>query len=908
MKKLTGLLAVVLLVAVSLSAADLSYLNDLPPIIERDVLFGDPEIAGAQISSDGKYISFLKPYKDILNIWVKEFHQPFEDAIPVTADTTRPVRGYFWTTDSKYILYIQDKGGNENFHIYAVDPAEQLAAGQDVPEARDLTPVDSVTTRIYALPEETPNIIYIGLNERDQRYHDIYRLNIDTGERELIRENKEKMAGWVFDQDSNLRLAVRETDDGGSEIFRIDDDIMTSIYTCTNEEQAGPIAFHEDGEWFYMSTNKGEDVDLSRLILFNPETLEEKFVESDPKNEVDFGGTIFSDKTDEIIATYYVGDRLRIYWKNWKFKTAYKKLKNKLPDGDIYMGSATKDERYWLVAATSDTDPGARYLYDMKRDKVEFLYRSRPNLPVEHLAPMKPICYKSRDGLSIHGYLTTPKNVEAKNLALVVNPHGGPWARDNWGYNPYAQFLANRGYAVFQMNFRGSTGYGKSFFNAAKREWGDAMQDDITDGVNYLINEGIADPDKVAIFGGSYGGYATLAGLAFTPDLYAAGVDYVGVSNLITLLNTIPPYWETARAFFNEHVGDPDDPEDAKRLRRQSPLFSADKIKAPLLVVQGANDPRVKKAEADQIVVAMRDLGRDVEYIVAPDKGHGFAGVENRMAFTVAMEKFLAEHLGGRFQKSVAPEIQKRLDEITVPIESVTMPEAPKGYESAKSAPLPEVNPEVINAMTLKYKIVASVMGNEIELSADRTIEESSLDEMPVWLITTTQKSPMGNAVDKVSIRRDNLLAVSSEVNQGPAKINITYTEKSVSGKINMSGNDIPFEIELEAPIFGPSSAVEIALTALPLAEGYKTTYRSFDIMSQKVKMYSLEVVGIEKISVPAGDFKAFKLTVKPMEDEPGGGTYFVSSEKSRCVVKSILQLPAQYGGGIATTELTEIK
>ncbi|HMA76330.1 MAG TPA: S9 family peptidase [Candidatus Krumholzibacteriaceae bacterium] len=909
MKKLTTLLSAVLLLAVSVSAADLTYLDQLPPLIERDVLFGDPEIAGAKISPDGEYISFLKPHNDVLNIWVKEFHQPFEKARPVTADTTRPVRSYFWTKDSKYILYIQDKGGNENFHIYAVDPAGKPASNTSVPEARDLTPVDSVTTRIYSLPEDKPNIIYIGLNERDQRYHDIYRLNIDTGKRELVRENKEKIAGWVFDQDDNLRLAVRQTDDGGSEIFRVDGKNLTSIYKCTNEEQAGPVAFHENGEWFYMSTNKGEDINLSRLVLFNPETLEEKLVESDPEGQADFGGTIFSDKTDELIATYYVGDRLRIYWKDFKFKWAYKRLKHKLPDGDIYMGSSTKDERYWIVATTSDTDPGARYLYDMERGKVEFLYRGRPDLPVEYLAPMEPVCYKSRDGLSIHGYLTTPRNVEAKDLALVVNPHGGPWARDHWGYNPYAQFLANRGYAVLQMNFRGSTGYGKAFFNAAKEEWGDAMQNDITDGVNYLVDKGIVDPDKVAIFGGSYGGYATLAGLAFTPDLYAAGVDYVGVSNIITLLKTIPPYWETARAFFNEHVGDPDDPEDVKRLRRQSPLFSAEKIKAPLLVVQGANDPRVKKAESDQIVVAMRELGRDVEYIVAPDEGHGFAGEENRMAFTVAMEKFLAKHLGGRFQKSVAPEISEKLEAITVPVDSVSMPEISKGYESAKSAALPDVEPEIISAMDLKYRITASVAGNDIELSAERKIEESKADKTPVWLITTTQKSPMGNAMDKVTLRRDNLLPVSSEVNQGPAKIILNYTEDAISGNINMRGNDIPVDIELEAPVFGPSSAVEIALTALPLAEGYKTTYRVFDIMSQKVKVYSLEVTGTEKVILPAGEFKAFKLISKPMDDEPGGGTYFISSKKEgRCVLKSILQLPPQYGGGTATTELMEIK
>jgi len=906
MKRFHALMAAVLLLAVSVSAAELPYLDKLPPLIERDKFFGDPEISGAQLSPDGEFLSFRKPYNDVINIWVKKRGEPFENAYPITADTDRPVRGYFWSNDSRYILYIQDKGGNENFHIYAVDPLAEPYGDQDVPEARDLTPMDSIRAAIYSLPEETPNTIYVGLNDRDQRYHDLYSLNIDTGERTLIRQNDEKVASWVFDQDGNLRLATRETNDGGTEIFRLDGEKMVSIYTCSNEESANPIGFHENGEWFYMVTNKGENVDLSRLILFNPETREEKFVESDPEGEVDFGGAIFSERTDEIIATYYVGDRLRIYFKDYKFRRAYKRLKHQVPDGDLYLGSITSDDRYWLVAVTSDTDPGARYLYDMKRNNVRLLYRGRPELPREYLAEMKPITYQARDGLTIHAYLTLPRNVENEEVALVVNPHGGPWARDRWGYNPYAQFLANRGYAVLQINFRGSTGYGKDFLNAGKKEWGDAMQDDITDGVNYLIEKGIVDPDRVSIFGGSYGGYATLAGLAFTPDLFAAGVDYVGVSNLITLLKSIPPYWETARNFFNEHVGDPDDPEDAKRMKRQSPLFSAEKIKAPLLVVQGANDPRVKKAESDQIVVAMRDLGREVEYIVAPDEGHGFAGEENRMAFTVAMERFLAEHLGGRYQESVKPEVKERLEEITVPVESVEMPKAPEGLEDAEKAGFPDFNPEAMREKELTFTLTVNAAGQEIEMSGTEKIEKSEFEGTPAWRILSSQKSAMMNVASELYVHRETLKPIHAAISQGPVQVELDYTEKAITGKINMRGNEIPIQKELDGPVLG-SSQMEATIQTLPLREGFKTNFRTFDIRSQSTQLYSLEVTGTEKVSVPAGDFEAWRVETRSLDQSGGDGVYYVSREKKH-LVKAELQLPAASGGGTAVMEVESIK
>ncbi|MGD1048208.1 MAG: S9 family peptidase, partial [Candidatus Krumholzibacteriaceae bacterium] len=753
-----ALVALVVMTGAAGAAIDKDYLAKLPPMIDRSVLFGDPQIARGQISPDGTHISFLKQYKNILNIWVKGVDEPFEAARPMTADTTRPVRSYFWSMDGKYILYIQDKGGDENWHVYAVDPRAKLEPGRDVPAARDLTPYEKVAAEIYALPKRTPNYIFVGLNDRDERYHDAYRIDLTTGERKLVKRNDKEIAAWIFDLEGNLRLAAKQTDDGGTDILRVDPDSMTVVYSCSKDETVDPIRYSKDGKRVYMSTDKGAGVNLARLILFDPATGKEELVESDPMNQVDFGGAEFSEKTDELVATYYVGDRLRIYFKDPAWDADYKRLQKQLPDGDIYLGSATSDEHLWTVSVTSDVDPGATYLYDRGTGKATLLYRPYPDLPLKYLASMKPIVYTSRDGLEIHGYLTVPRGVKDKNLPLLVMPHGGPWARDEWGYDPYAQFFANRGYAMLQMNFRGSTGYGKKFLNAGNKQWGDAMQNDITDGVRYLVKKGIADPKQVAIFGGSYGGYATLAGLAFTPDVYAAGISYVGPSNIITLLNSIPPYWAVLKATFNERVGDPSKPEDAERLKRQSPLFSAKNITAPLLVVQGANDPRVKKAESDQIVVALRDLGRDVEYIVAPDEGHGFAGADNRMALSVAIEKFLSKHLGGRYQQDVPEKLEKRLEAITVDVKTVSLAPPPKSAAEAEKAPLPAANGSLLKPLSLVYKGTGMMGSKPISLDVTRTIAKGAVSGAPTWQIVTNQSSGQGGAVDTFDVDASTLI------------------------------------------------------------------------------------------------------------------------------------------------------
>jgi dipeptidyl aminopeptidase/acylaminoacyl peptidase len=662
-----------------------NYIKKLPPLIDRKVFFGDPKIANAELSPDGKFLAFQKPLNGVMSVWVKRLDEPFNAAHPVPTNTDSPIPTYSWSEDGRYIIYAQDKGGNEDSHLFAVAPTATAAAGKLVPPARDLTPIENIQARIYAIPKKTPNYIIVGLNDRNPKRHDVYRINLTTGKRELLIKNEQNIASWIADVEGNIRLARRQTSDGSTEILRVDGKSLVPVYTCNFEETCRVVRFHKDNKRVYIKTNKGKDVDLIRLILLNPQTKQSELVDADPRKEVDVEDTIFSSATEELLATVYVGDHLRIYPQNKGFAGDLDFLQKALPKGDLNFKSSTNDNNLYLITVSRDVDPGETYLYNRKTRKINKLYESRPELPIEHLAPMRPIRYTARDGLKISAYLTVPKGIEPRNLPVVVMPHGGPWNRDQWGYDPFAQFLANRGYIVFQPNFRGSSGYGQAFLNAGNKQWGTgSMQHDITDGVRYLIEQGIANPKRVAIYGGSYGGYAALAGLAFTPNLYTAGISYVGPSNILTLLNNVPPYWEPVRKTLTMRVGDPADPKDRERLRQQSPLFSAKQIKAPLLVIQGANDPRVKKAESDQIVVALRDLNRDVKYLVAPNEGHGFKREGNKLAVAAAIERFLASRLDGRYQESISPDIKARLKALTVDVKTVTAPDTLTTTEVSK--------------------------------------------------------------------------------------------------------------------------------------------------------------------------------------------------------------------------------
>ncbi len=649
--------------------------HKLPPIIDREIFFGNPEIAGGQLSPDGQYISFLKAYNGIMNIYVKAFDVPFEEARVLTTSHS-PILGYFWTYDSRYILYINDKDGDENFNIYSVDPQASPPRGEVAPTSTNLTPLEEVNAQIYDVSRKDPDILWVGLNDRDKAWHDLYELKISTGELKLLHQNEERLTGWDFDWNEDPRLAYRSDENGWQEILRIDGPRKFEVIYKTNlQESAYVTGWNKDNSRCYLVSNQGE-VNLSTLYLMDPMSGQSEKVEYDPEKKVDFGSLMMDRNKKEILCTIYTLDKTKYYWKNREWEADFKYLQQRFPNREVGISSRTKRYDKWLVAVTGDQYASEVYFFDRVTKEIIHQYTPQPALKdvEEGLSPMEPVHYHSSDGLEIPAYLTYPVGKKRENLPLVVLVHGGPKGpRDYWGYNGLVQFLANRGYAVLQPNFRASGGFGKAFLNAGDKEWGRKMQDDITWGVKHLVSKGIADEANVAIMGGSYGGYATLAGLTFTPELYNCGVDIVGPSNLFTLLGSIPPYWEAGRKWLYEMVGDPDTEEGQKLLNASSPLFHVENISRPLMIIQGANDPRVKQAESDQIAVALREKGKDVVYLNAQDEGHGFRKPINRMAMYAEIEKFLAEHIGGRYQKNMPDEVKSKLEDLWVDVDKITL-------------------------------------------------------------------------------------------------------------------------------------------------------------------------------------------------------------------------------------------
>ena len=604
----------------------------LPPRINMEDFFQNPEKASFRISPDGNFISYTAPWQSRMNIFVQAIDK--DSAIQITFETDRDIAGYIWGSGSR-LLYIKDEGGNENFKLYGVDA--------DGSNQKCLTCFEGVRTQLIDDLWDNPAEVIIGLNKRNPQVFDPYRLNIETGEMVLLAENPGNITDWMTDHDGKLRAAVAITGGVNQTVLYRDNENeeFREIITTTWKDNFRPHFFTFDNQKIYVSCNIGRDKD--EIIIYDPVTKNE--IETIfGHDEVDVSNLTYSKKRKVLIAANYTTDKDQYHFFDDTSKQHYEFLKEKLQDCEINITGSDTAEKKFIVFTYNDRNRGSYYLFDAETKDLRKIADVSPWLKEEHLAEMKPIQYVSRDGLTIHGYLTLPKGRPAKNLPVVINPHGGPWARDYWGFNPMAQFLANRGYAVLHMNFRGSIGYGKEFWLKSVKQWGRTMQDDITDGVNWLIENKIADPKRIAIFGGSYGGYATLAGMTFTPDLYACGIDYVGVSNMFTFMNTMPAYWEPLRQQLYELVGNP--VEDSILLASVSPVFHADKITAPLFIAQGANDPRVNKAESDQMVAALKARGIEVEYMVKDNEGHGFRNEENRFDFYRAMERFLAEHIG----------------------------------------------------------------------------------------------------------------------------------------------------------------------------------------------------------------------------------------------------------------------
>lgn len=635
--------------AVALSLLFLLYSNDKivskeeVPLIPRKYLFGNPEKTSAKIAKDGTKIAYLAPdSNNVLNVWIRDLNHEGKDQ-QITQDQKRGVRQFAWQLDQKHILYVQDTDGDENWHLYQTDI--------ETKETKDLTPYKNIQVQILDADYHFPDILLIQMNLRDSKDFDVYRVDLKTGKMELDTENPGGYFNWVADHNLQVKIAQSYTEDGSTLIHvRNNSQSPWKEWMSFAPTEIGEVlGFSEDNQSIYLLSSI--DSNTARLLKINLESKESSLIAHDP--DYDLSGIMQNPTSYKLEAVEVEREKLDRIIIDPTLETDFVFIKQQLKQ-PISLVSRDLANQTWIVVTRSDASPSQFFLYHRPSKDLKFLFSVQPALEQYPLSPMNPIQFKARDGMLLHGYLTLPLNKEPINLPTVLVVHGGPWARDSWGLNPMVQWLANRGYAVLQINFRGSTGYGKNYLNAGNREWADKMRTDLLDGKQWLVGQKIADPQKVAIFGGSYGGYATLAGLTFTPDAFCCGVDIVGPSNLITLLQTIPPYWSSFKAIMNLRLGNLD--KDAEFLKASSPLFKADRIIRPLLIGQGAHDPRVKQAESDQIVTAMREKGIPVEYLLFPDEGHGFARPENRLKFYSATEAFLSKYLGGRAEPASAEE------------------------------------------------------------------------------------------------------------------------------------------------------------------------------------------------------------------------------------------------------------
>jgi len=621
------------------------------PLIPVGHFFENPERMGAQISPDGSKLGYLAPEEGRLNVWVRPLDGGDGDATCVTHDHVRGIAGWQWSRDSRRILYAQDQGGDEDFHLHVADldrPAEP---------ARDLTPFDGVRVSLVDVPHHDPTHVLLAMNQREPSAFDVHRLDLVSGELELVAVNPGNIGDWVTDPQGRLLAAAAQTPEGDTEILvrASEDDPFHSLAVYANEDGGDLYGFTPEGDALWVASAKGTD--RKRLVRLRLVDAKEEVVDEHP--DVDLTTAVIRGRTGELLAAVYLTERLEWHYHDEVFGGRVEAARS-LHRGDLQGISRDEVEQRWVVTFNDDREPGVTFSFDARTGEGRFLFKPRPKLDPGALAPMQPVLLTSRDGLPLHSLLTRPLGGPRTGLPMVLLVHGGPWAQDVWGYHPEVQFLVNRGYAVLQVNYRGSTGRGKAFTHAAEGELGRKMHDDLVDAVAWAVEDGVADPARIAVYGGSYGGYAALCGVTFTPDLFAAAISYVGPSSLVTVIRSFPPYWRPfLQGTWFRYVGDPGteeepNPEVVADLLERSPLTYVDRITAPLMVVQGANDPRVTKVESDQIVAALRDRDVEVAYLVKDDEGHGFANPENRLDLYRAMERFLAQHLGGRSEAAGA--------------------------------------------------------------------------------------------------------------------------------------------------------------------------------------------------------------------------------------------------------------
>jgi dipeptidyl aminopeptidase/acylaminoacyl peptidase len=855
---------------------------------DRDLFINNPEIRNGQISPDGKMISFFKSYKGVTNIWIKKTDEPIARAHPVTS-SEEALDNAYWTADSRFILFAHHLSNNPNSNIYAVDLLD--SSGGDIPIVRNLTPMDSAGAMIIGVSKKNPDIVWIGLNRRDPRAYDLYKLEISTGAMTIIRKNSEHLEKWYFDWEENLRLATRiNNKEGSTEVMRLNKDgSATKIYDCSALEKCRPLCFDSISQNFFMVTNKGDNQDLQKLVSMNVETLRITDVEQDPRGKVDFGEIQFGSSSHEILFTSYIDVKPRKYWKDTSYQADHALLQKKIPGREIDFMNSSDDENRWLVMAWSDDKLAQVYLFDRSNKQLTLQYTPENSLkPYEAVfSKMQPAVYQSSDEMNIPGYLSLPKGLPAKNLPLIVMPHAGPWDRDYWGFNRIVQWLTSRGYAVLQMNYRGSAGYGKKFMNAGNKQWGLLMQDDITWGVNDLIGKGIADPKRIGIIGTDYGGYAVLAGLTFTSDIYAAGVDINGPANLLSLSRSLPAEWNISQKAFAERVGDSSTVAGKNFLRKRSPLNADTLIKTPLMIVQAQDAPFTQKPDNDRIVVTLRDSSRSVEYISVGGESFPSDAMTDNLAAFAKMEQFLGKNLHGRYQESMKPAVAARLREITVDPAGVTLGVG-MTVIAIQELPTPASD---LSAGNYSYSLLVEVPGRKVPLAMLRSISTDSTD----WIVTDRILGQSGDQSDEARYQRGNLQLISRKTLQKSTVTDYHFGPREVT---TTTGDKTTTEL-VDGAYLHDGAGIDLIIARMPLKEGYVT---GFYLVGEdgKPKLYQLRVTGRDTVNSEP----CLKVELVNAENTAISTRMWIST-KQKMAYRTIVPL-ASFAGAKMTIELRQ--
>ena len=809
------------------------------PLIEREFFFASPEFIDPKLSPDGQMISFFRLYKGVKNIWVKKTDDPFSKSYPITA-SEEPLNNAHWTSDSKLILFSHNTMDNDVYNVFAVDPLDSSISSLGVPYVRNLTPSDSQSIKIIRTSAQDSDLVWVGVKNKDLQSDDLCKFRISTGSLTAVRKNTDHISQFSFDWNEVPRIGTRyDAKDSSMELLRLNKDgSSTKIFDCSGLEYCEVIGFSGDNQWVFIKTNKGEQQDLIRLIRLNPESLKWNDVEQDPLNKVDLDRVHLGDSTHELLFTTYVDDKSRVYWKDSSYQQDELFLRSKFPDRQIAFGHSSANEQRYLIDLYADDKLPQVYTFDRDTKSLTPQYTEYSRLkPSENaLSKMQPETYQSSDGTNIGAYLSMPKGYPSRNLPLIVMPHDGPWKRNYWGFNHIVQWLNSRGYAVLQMNYRGSAGFGKKFLNAGNKQWGLLMQDDITWGINDLISRGIADPRRIAIMGNGYGGYASLAGLAFTADIYAAAVAINGPANLNSMISSVPPTWGRSRKMLMERVGDNSRQDVRMKLERTSPINADSAIRSPLLMVLDRDKSRIERIETDQLVISLRDSGRKVEYLDISDEPQNANKSSYQSAVYAKAESFLGKNLHSRYQESIRPDVAKKLQEMTVDVAALT-PGLAMAFSPVQKFPPYSAD---LSQGSYTYGLMADLRNRRIPLNMTRTIVDDSLN----WIVTDKITGQMGEQTDEAVYQKGSLIPVSRKTTQRNATNEYDYFGDDI--RANLSGKIVNSSVE--GSYLHDGAGIDMLIARMPLKEGFES---AFNLVGDdgKPKLYQLKVLGREKMN-----------------------------------------------------------